>query len=73
MKEKQNRFYKDTVFVDLFSEDEKGKENFLSLYNALFDTNLTDTSKIENIRLDQVMYMSFRNDISFLVEDKVVV
>ena len=30
-----NRKYKDSVFVDLFSEDEKAKENFLSLYNAL--------------------------------------
>ncbi len=27
-----NRKYKDSVFVDLFSEDEKAKENFLSLY-----------------------------------------
>ncbi len=73
MKDKRNRFYKDTVFVDLFSEDEKGKENFLSLYNALFNTKLKDTSKLKNIRLDQVMYKSYRNDISFLVEDKIIV
>ena len=25
-----NRKYKDSVFVDLFSEDERAKENFLS-------------------------------------------
>ncbi len=73
MKEKGNRFYKDTVFVDLFSQDINGKKNFLSLYNALFDTNLTDESKIQDNRLDQVMYMSLRNDISFLVEDKIIV
>ena len=30
-----NRKYKDSVFVDLFAEDEKAKGNFLSLYNAL--------------------------------------
>ncbi len=69
----ENRFYKDTVFVDLFSQDINGKKNFLSLYNALFDTNLTDESKIQDNRLDQVMYMSLRNDISFLVEDRVIV
>ncbi len=37
---KHNRRYKDSVFVDLFSEDEKAKENFLALYNALHGTNL---------------------------------
>ena len=40
-----NRKYKDSVFVDLFSEDEKAKENFLSLYNALHGTKLTATSQ----------------------------
>ena len=32
---KHNRRYKDSVFVDLFSEDKTAKANFLSLYNAL--------------------------------------
>lgn len=35
-----NRSYKDSVFVDLFSTDEKAKERFLSLYNALHGTEL---------------------------------
>ena len=43
------RKYKDSVFVDLFSEDEKAKENLLSLYNALHDTNLQLSCPIENI------------------------
>ena len=51
-----NRKYKDSVFVDLFSEDEKAKENFLSLYNALHDTKLTAIEHLKNIRLDQVLY-----------------
>ena len=51
-----NRKYKDSVFVDLFSEDEKAKENFLSLYNALHDTKLTAIAQLKNIRLDQVLY-----------------
>ena len=35
-----NRNYKDSVFVDLFGEDKKAKENFLSLYNALHGIQL---------------------------------
>ena len=35
-----NRRYKDSVFVDLFREDEKAKENVLPLYNALHGTSV---------------------------------
>ena len=68
-----NRKYKDSVFVDLFSEDEKAKENFLSLYNALHNTNLQLSCPVENIRLDNIMYMSIINDVSCLVDNKIVV
>ena len=68
-----NRKYKDSVFVDLFSEDEKAKENFLSLYNALHGTNLTAIEKLKNIRLEQVLYMTFYNDVSYLVDNKIIV
>ena len=68
-----NRKYKDSVFVDLFSEDEKAKENFLSLYNALHNTNLQLSCPVENIRLDNVMYMNIVNDVSCLVDNKIIV
>ena len=68
-----NRKYKDSVFVDLFSEDEKAKENFLSLYNALHGTHLPLSSPVENLRLDNVMYMNIINDVSCLVDDKIIV
>ena len=68
-----NRKYKDSVFVDLFSEDEKAKENFLSLYNALHNTELTDIEQLKNIRLEQVLYMTFYNDVSYLVDNKIIV
>ena len=68
-----NRKYKDSVFVDLFSEDEKAKENFLSLYNALHGTKLTAIEHLKNIRLDQVLYMAFYNDVSYLVDNKIIV
>ena len=68
-----NRKYKDSVFVDLFSEDEKAKENFLSLYNALHGTNLPLSCPVENIRLDNVMYMNIVNDVSCLIDNKIIV
>ncbi|MEL3905741.1 MAG: Rpn family recombination-promoting nuclease/putative transposase [Treponema sp.] len=70
---KYKRSYKDSVFVDLFAEDEKAKENFLSLYNALHGTNLQMSCPVENIRLDNVMYMNIINDVSCLVDGKIIV
>ena len=49
-KQAVNRNYKDSVFVDLFSEDKKAKENFLSLYNALHNTHRDNVSAL---RLEQ--------------------
>ena len=66
---KHNRRYKDSVFVDLFGEDKNAKANFLSLYNALHGTGLDASAKIEPLRLEQVMYMAFRNDIACIVDD----
>ena len=68
-----NRKYKASVFVDLFSDDEKAKERFLSLYNALHHTNLPLSCPVENIRLDNIIYMNIINDVSCLVDDKIIV
>ena len=68
-----NRKYKDSVFVDLFSEDEKAKENFLSLYNALHGTNLQMSCPVENIKLENVMYMNIINDVSCLIDGKIII
>ena len=68
-----NRRYKDSVFVDLFSEDKVAKENFLSLYNALHNTHLNNVSALIPLRLEQVMYMSFYNDVSYLVDNKMII
>ena len=72
-KQAVNRNYKDSVFVDLFSEDKKAKENFLSLYNALHSTHLDTVSVLTPLRLEQVMYMSFYNDVSYLVDSKMII
>ena len=70
---KYNRHYKDSVFVDLFSSDRTAKDNFLALYNALYNTNYQSTDILKNMRLKQTMYMSFANDVSYLVDNKIIV
>ena len=70
---KHNRRYKDSVFVDFFSEDRTAKANFLALYNALHGTDYQSTAILKNIRLKQVLYMSFANDVSYLVDNKIIV
>ena len=70
---RHNHRYKDSVFADLFGEDRNAKKNFLALYNALYATNYHSTSILKNIRLKQTMYMSFANDVSYLVDNKIIV
>ena len=70
---KHNRRYKDSVFVDFFGEDKNAKANFLSLYNALHGTHLDETTELEPLRLEQVMYMAFCNDVACLVDGKIIV
>ena len=73
MEEKENRKYKNSVFVDLFYEDESAEENDIALYNALHDEPLPEGTKVEKIRVENVLYMNFQNDISFGVDGKVMV
>ena len=70
---KHNRRYKDSVFADLFGEDKNAKKNFLSLYNALHGTHLDSSTELKPLRLDNVMYMSFCNDVSCLIDNKIIV
>ena len=70
---KHNRRYKDSVFVDFFGEDKNAKGNFLALYNALHGTHLDAATEIELLRLEQVMYMAFCNDVAHLVDDRIIV
>ena len=73
MAAKENRKYKNSVFVDLFFEDESAEENEISLYNALHEEVLPVGTRVQKIRVEDVLYMNFYNDISFGIEDKVIV
>ena len=70
---KNNRQYKDSVFVDLFGTDIKAGERLLSLYSALSGQELDKGTPIRYFKLEQVLYMGFYNDVSCLIDDKIIV
>ena len=69
-----NRKYKDSVFTDLFGSDRDGKKNFLELYNALSGSNykLGEISLVRKV-IDQSLYKTFNNDVSWEINDKLIV
>ncbi len=56
------RNHKDLLLHAIF----KKKEDFLSLYNALNGTSYTDATKLEITTLENAVYMSVQNDVSFV-------
>ena len=69
----ENRKHKDSLFVDYFSKDRDWKEHFLSLYNALHGTDLkVETTSLERVNLEQVLYMDYYNDIAVLVNGQFI-
>lgn len=68
--EKAKREIKDTLFRYLFGT-EKNKANTLSLYNALHGTNYTDPEDLQFNTLEDVIYVTMKNDISFLLDDRI--
>ena len=62
------RSYKDTIFRMLF----KDKENLLSLYNALNETDYTDVNRLEVSTLENAVYMNYKNDVSFVFEHELM-
>ena len=70
---KANKEYKDSVFRDLFSNVPNFKENFLSLYNMVKGSNITDSSSIQKVELKNVFYNGVVNDISMKIGSNYVV
>ena len=62
-----NRKYKDSIFVDLLTSDEK---NIRNVCKAL-DNSIT-TEPIEILKLDNVLYTGLKNDVSCLVGNKLI-
>ena len=70
---KENRECKNSVFVDLFYENEFAAENDIALYNALHDEPLPPGTTVEKIRVGNELYMNFKNDVSFGLGGKLLV
>ena len=61
-----NRTYKSTMFIMLFED----KNNLLELYNAISGKNYTDPGMLEINTLENAIYMTMKNDISFLIDGR---
>ena len=65
MEKAGNREYKSSVFTMLLKE----KENALNVFNALNGTDYKSKEDLEIQILENAIYLSFRNDASFIVAD----
>ena len=61
-----NRTYKSTLFIMLFQD----KNNLLELYNAVSGKHYTDPEILEINTLENAIYMTVKNDISFLIDGR---
>ena len=61
------RKHKDRLFVNLFSY----KENALSLFNAVNDTNYTDIDNLKIVTLENALYLTMKNDVAVLFHDSI--
>ena len=57
-----NRTYKSSVFTMVFQE----KKELLELYNAVSGKHYEDPEELEINTLDNAIYMSIKNDLSFI-------
>ena len=61
-----NRTYKSTVFTMLYAD----KGNLLELYNAMTGKHYTDPGLLEINTLENAIYMTIKNDVSFLIDGR---
>ena len=66
MEKKPNRLYKSRLFVMIFED----KRNLLELYNAVSGKHYEDPELLEINTLENAIYMSMRNDLSFLIDTR---
>lgn len=60
-----NRLYKDRLFKRVFET----KEDLLSLYNAVNNTDYDNPDDVEINTVEDFIYMGMKNDVSFLIYD----
>ena len=62
-----NRCYKDRLFVRLFGDPARARDA-LDLYNAVNETNYTNTKDLEFYTIENAVYMSMKNDVALCFE-----
>ena len=55
--------YRDALFRKIFNE----RSVLLELYNALNNTTYTDEKELTVYTIDDVIYLGYKNDVSFIV------
>ena len=63
-----NKDYKDRLFKFIFGNPDN-KEWTLSLYNAINKTSYENAEDIQLTTIEDAVYMSMKNDVSFLVDN----
>ena len=61
-----NRTYKSSVFIMIFQE----KKELLELYNAVSGKHYEDPEELEINTLDNAIYMSIKNELSFIIDSR---
>lgn len=64
---KTNDKYRDRLFRMVFGREDT-KDNILSLYNALNNTDYDDVNDVEINTIEDVIYIKMKNDVSFLID-----
>mgnify|MGYP005781620413 CR=1 FL=1 len=62
-----NRTYKSSLFIMLFED----RNNLLELYNAMSGKHYTDPDLLEINTLENAIYMTIKNDVSFLIDGRI--
>ena len=63
-----NREYKDRLFKAIYGRDTTESKHWrLDLYNALNGSNYTNPDDIELTTIENVIYITMKNDVSFLI------
>lgn len=70
---KENRLVKNSVLVDLFCEDKDADQHDIALYNALHKEALPEGTTVQKLKVENVLYLNFKNDISFGLNGKIMI
>lgn len=63
-----NREYKSTMFAMIYRD----RRELLQLYNAMNNTNYSDPDLLEINTLENAIYLSVKNDVSFIIDARLV-